>query len=161
MIVALLVVIILILLLGAGVVKGWIANGIGFGCGGLVILAALLWLGSYFGENGFKYIVWAILGVFGVLLLIGLAVGPDKPSTQANANLPPRQPPSPPAVPAPKSHPAPREPSPRDRVWAWFERDITLRFSPEARVRARQLYDANSVIGLERFCREETERLNK
>jgi hypothetical protein len=80
-VVALLVLIVLILLFGAGVVKGWIANVVGYGCGGLAILAALLWVGSFFGEHGFMYVVYGILGLLLVLGLLGKALEdwPSKP----------------------------------------------------------------------------------
>jgi hypothetical protein len=146
MTVALLLLIVLILLFGAGVVKGWLANLAGVGCAAIVILAALLWLGSFFGENGPAYILYGILAAFSVLLLIGLAVrngedGPQTPSIVVDASTTEEQP----SVPA--------EPDPRDRVWAWFADDITLRFTPEARAKATELYDSNDVIGLDRFCR--------
>lgn len=77
MIVALLVVIVLILLFGAGVVKGWLANGIGMGCGFLALVAAVLWLGSFFGENGVEYVFWGFLG-FLLLLAIWGAIEQQK-----------------------------------------------------------------------------------
>ena len=70
MIIALLVVIVLVLLFGAGVVKGWLANGIGMGCGFIAIVAAVLWLGSFFGENGPEYVIY---GFCGLILLLALA----------------------------------------------------------------------------------------
>ena len=67
MIVALLVLIALILLFGAGVVKGWLSNAIGLVLGGGAIVLTLVWLGSYLGENG---PFWLFIGI-GVLLFIG------------------------------------------------------------------------------------------
>lgn len=166
MIVALLLVIILILLFGAGVVKGWIANIVGLGCGGLAILVALLWLGSFFGENGFASIMWTIFGILMVLALIGLAVDPNKQVPPVAQSAPPPPPPS------PREHqaPVPKPPSPpqqkarersREKVWGWYAADIALRFSPEARAQAHELYEKDDVLGLDRLCREEVARLTR
>jgi len=57
MIVALLVLVVLILLFGAGVVKGWIANAAGLGCGFIILIAMILWIGSFFGEDGPVYVI--------------------------------------------------------------------------------------------------------
>lgn len=157
MIVALLILIVLILLFGAGVVKGWLANALGVGCGGLAILVALIWLGSFFGENGFQYILWTIVGVMLLLVAIGLAFDPNKPSRQVRVR--PR-PSSPAAIPIPAQAPPPRrEPLGRERVWEWYSDDIVHRFSPEAKAKARELYGRNDVLGLDRLCREEMARL--
>lgn len=144
---ALLVVIILILLFGAGVVKGWLANLVGFGCGGILILAALLWLGSFFGENGFTYIVYGIMALIGILALIGIAIRAEPTSSTRNQSLPVTK------SATEEQVVAPTEPEQHDRVWAWFADDIALRFTPEARAKATELYDANDVVGLDRFCR--------
>jgi hypothetical protein len=153
MIVALLIVIILILLFGAGVVKGWLANVVGFGCGGLLVLAALLWLGSFFGENGFAYVMGGIGGSMLLLALVGLAIDPNKKTA------PPAHRASPQA--RKRATPKPVQPSPREKIWGWHAHDISLRFSPEAREKARALYDANDVLALDRFLREESARLRK
>lgn len=54
MVIALLVLIVLILLFGAGVVKGWVANLVTLGCGGLAIIAALLWVGHFSAKTAFN-----------------------------------------------------------------------------------------------------------
>jgi hypothetical protein len=56
MIVALLILIVLILLFGAGVVNGWTANVATAGCGFIAICLPLAWLGSFFGKDGFMYV---------------------------------------------------------------------------------------------------------
>lgn len=162
MIVALLVLIVLILLFGAGVVKGWIANAVTLGCGGLAIVAALLWLGSFFGENGVQYVLWTVIGIMLLLALVGMALDPNKAT-------PPKSPPrrvKPPKFEAPVPKPASpkqqnaREKS-RDKVWGWYADDIVHRFSPEAQAKARELYGKSDALGLDRFCREESTRLGK
>jgi len=156
MIVALLVVIILILLFSASVVKGWIANVAGFGCGTLAILVALLWLGSFFGESGFTYIVWGFMGILGLLAIAAVVVRADQPTQSSETSSPLLRS----AIPSPLPTP-PRELEQRDRVWGWFAEDIAIRFSHDARTRATEFYDANDVLGLENFCREESKRLRK
>lgn len=156
MIVALLVLIVLILLFGAGVVKGWIANAVTMGCGFIALCLALIWLGSFFGENGFLYVLLAIGGI--MLLLAALAaIFNDQVPTQ-----PPIVPRSPVSFDRPRPAPKPvarAEPPAVERVWGWFAQDIALRFSPEARAKARELYDAGNAHGLDRFCRDEIQRL--
>jgi hypothetical protein len=63
MIVALLVLIVLILLCGAGAVKGWITNAFVTIVGFLAICLAFIWVGSFFGENG-PMIVFMVVGGF-------------------------------------------------------------------------------------------------
>lgn len=155
MIVALLVLIVLILLFGAGVVKGWIANVATMGCGFIAICLALVWLGSFFGENGFMYVMFAIGGIALVLGIIGKIMDASAPAPPVR---PPASDPSPrpqlPAKPTP-----PKEPSAIERVWGWHAGDIALRFSADARAKAYQLYDAGNAHHLDRFCREEIRRL--
>lgn len=163
MIVALLVLIVLILLFGAGVVKGWIANAVTLGCGGLAIMAALLWLGSFFGENGVQYVLWTVIGIMLLLALVGMALDPNKPA--ATHSRPAR------VKPAPNYEaPVPKPPSPqqqsardksRDKVWSWYAADIVHRFNPEAQAKARELYGKSDALGLDRLCREELARLGK
>ncbi|HEY0113058.1 MAG TPA: hypothetical protein VGB59_07870 [Allosphingosinicella sp.] len=163
MIVALLVVIVLILLFGAAAVKGWIANVVGFACGGVAILIALLWLGSFFGQDGVRYVLWTTMGLMLLLALLGMAFAPKKP------DLPPST--------RPRARPlrkhaalAPRAPSPQqqkarekalDKVWSRYADDILLRFSSEARAEAHELYRKNDVLRLGRLCRQEVIRLKK
>ena len=71
MIAALLVLIVLVLLFGAGVVKGWLANAVGYSLGGLVLLVAAGWLISFLGDDGF---IWMLVGI-GVAAVLLLIVG--------------------------------------------------------------------------------------
>lgn len=156
MIVALLVLIILILLFGAGVVKGWIANVATMGCGFIAICLALIWLGSFFGENGFLYVVFAIGGMALVLGIIGKIMEASPPAQPISGGAPAS---SPKPRPSPKPSAPPEAPA-VDKVWGWYAHDISLRFSHEARERARKLYDAGDAHNLDRFCREEVRRLS-
>jgi hypothetical protein len=142
MIVALLVLIVLILLFGAGVVRGWIANTITMGCGFIAICLALIWVGSFFGENGFLYAVMTIAGVALMLAVVG-AVFNEAGKARSKVTKPAR----------------PSELKSVDQVWGSFAHDIALRFSPEAQETARGLYDAGNVRELEQFCRRESRRL--
>lgn len=155
MIVALLVLIILILLFGAGVVKGWIANVATMGCGFLAICLALIWFGSFFGEHGFMYVVFAIGGIALVLGIIGKIMEASPPAPRIHRHAPAS---SPRPRPNPKPSPPP-EPPAVEKVWGWYAHDISLRFSAEARDKARKLYDAGDAHNLDRFCREERARL--
>jgi len=156
MIVALLVLIILILLFGAGVVKGWIANVATMGCGFIAICLALIWLGSFFGEHGFMYVVFAIGGIALVLGIVGKIM-------EASPPAPPIRRPAPTSSPRPRPSPKPSpppEPPAVEKIWGWYAHDISLRFSAEARDKARKLYDAGDAHNLDRFCREEVRRLS-
>lgn len=156
MVVALLVLIVLILLFGAGVVKGWIANAATMGCGFVAICLALIWLGSFFGENGFLYV---LLAIGGILLLLGVLAAIFEHSTTQSPPAARRFPvPSVRPQPAPKPVP-PAEPPAVDRVWGWYARDIALRFGATARAKAHALYDAGDAHALDLFCREEIARL--
>jgi len=77
MIVALLVLIVLILLFGAAAVKGWIKSTLVAVAGFAVICTAIIWLGSFFGEDGFLYVVLSIGGLALVLGVIGQFIDPD------------------------------------------------------------------------------------
>lgn len=158
MIVALLVLIVLILLFGAGIVKGWIANAVTMGCGFITICLALIWLGSFFGENGFLYVLLAIGGIMLLLAAFAVIFNDHAPPEPSKISRPPISADRPRQAPKPKP---PTEQPPVDRVWGWFAQDIALRFSPESRGQARQLYDAGDVLALERFLRAESERLNQ
>lgn len=156
MIVALLVLIILILLFGAGVVKGWIANVFTMGCGFIAICLALIWLGSVFGENGFMYVVFAIGGIALALGIIGKIMEASPPAPPSNRRaVASSHRPRPVAKPSP-----PPDPPAVEKVWGWHAHDISLRFSHEAREKARKLYDAGDAHNLDRFCREEVRRLS-
>lgn len=160
MIIALLVLIVLILLFGAAAVKGWIANAAVAGCGFIAICLALVWVGSFFGKNGFAYLLLAIAGLMLVLAAIAQFVdtgsAPLPKARKPGASTHPLQADRPRPSPKPGRPP---EPKAVDRVWGWFSRDIALRFSPEARATAHELYDAGNAHGLDRFCREEIARL--
>jgi hypothetical protein len=151
MIVALLVLIVLILLFGAGVVKGWIANVATMGCGFIAICPALIWLGSFFGENGFMYVLFTIGGIALVLGIIGKTMEASPPAPPIHHQAPASSP-----RPRPSPKPSrPREPPAVEKVWGWYAQDISLRFSAKAREEARKLYDAGDAHNLDRFCREE------
>ena len=154
MIVALLVLIVLILLFGAGVVKGWIANLATMGCGFIAICLALAWLGSFFGENGFMYVLFALGGIMLLLAVVAHILNSETPAAPT-----PRAPAPAHQSSATASAAPPAGPSAVDRVWGWYAHDITLRFSAEARGKAWQLYDAGDAHGLDRLCREEMSRL--
>lgn len=151
MIVALLVFIVLILLFGAGVVRGWLANVVGLGCGGLVILMALLWLGSFFGENGVTYIMYAIGAVLLALAVAKVVIGSESATVSRTFEQ---------ASPTPRQTPLLSTES-RDKVWQRWAADIALNFDAKARAHAQQLYDQNDDAGLDRFCREKMKRLRK
>ena len=59
-----------------------------------------------------------------------------------------------------QSEPPPPEQPAVEKVWGWYAKDISLRFSHEAREKARELYDAGNANNLDRFCREEIRRLS-
>lgn len=69
MIIFLLILIVLILLFGAGVVKGWIKGLLTFVLGGVLAVALLVWLANILGEDG----AMIALGI-GALALAGLSV---------------------------------------------------------------------------------------
>lgn len=66
LVIALLVLIVLILLFGAGVVKGWLSNALTLGCSLIAIVVALAWVSTLLGVN-MVYLFSAIGG----LLLVG------------------------------------------------------------------------------------------
>jgi len=149
MIVALLLVIVLILLFGAGVVKGWLANVIGLGCGGLAILMALLWLGSFLGENGVTYLLYAIGVILMALVVAKVFIGSDgAPASSTRSKQ---------TFSSPKRNQL-LSTDLRDQIWQRWSADIASNFSAEARAHAQQRYDENDAAGLDRFCREEMKR---
>ena len=64
MIVGLLIFIVLILLFGAGVVKGWLANIFGAFLGLGLLIAAAIWVNIQFGEYGLIGVCFALLVLF-------------------------------------------------------------------------------------------------
>ena len=66
MIVALLILIILVLLFGAGAVKGWIRGVLFWMIGAVLAAAIIVWIISNFGEDAF---LWLVFGVGGILLV--------------------------------------------------------------------------------------------
>ena len=70
MIVALLILIVFILLFGAGVVKGWLANTAALVFGGGIALMLALWLGSYLGEYGLIWVILIVAALFGAGVLV-------------------------------------------------------------------------------------------
>jgi hypothetical protein len=86
MIVGLLILIVLILLFGAGVIKGWLLNVTGVVCGGVLLIAILAWIMSSF-EMSIE-LVGGILGV--ILLLPALAIHILAPPAPARKSPPPK-----------------------------------------------------------------------
>lgn len=70
MIIALLILIVAILLFGAGVVKGFLANTIALAVGGVIVLTLALWLGSYLGEYGLIWVIVIVASLFGLAVLV-------------------------------------------------------------------------------------------
>jgi predicted permease len=143
MIVALLIVIILILLFGAAAVKGWIKSAIAGIAGFAVICTAIIWLGSFFGEDGPAYV---LLGIAGVMIALGALGFILTEIEKAKANRRGRR------------DEIRRKPK-IERLWHHFAKDIE-RFDPDAKDMARRYYDAKNVQGLREFCRAEIARLN-
>lgn len=83
MILATLLLILAVLLFGAGVVKGFLANAAALGCGGIVIIGLAIWVGSFLGQNGLLYIFFG-----GAALLIAFAIF-DRVHTAALNYTPP------------------------------------------------------------------------
>lgn len=159
MIVALLVLIVLILLFGAGIVKGWLKSAITLGCGGLIIVGVLVWLGSFFGENGLMYVVCGILGLLFLLYLVGAALEGNAKSVETSNVI------SKPArrrtEPIPSEQATPLPPSPAKQVWTKFAHDIQHRFDLSAQLRAHALYQAGKAEELEQFCAETLASINQ
>jgi len=80
MILALLILIVLILLFGAGVVKGWLKNALGAMLGIGLIVALMLTVTSLFGENAFW---WMVYGSGALLLAIVILAHSDIPAAIA------------------------------------------------------------------------------
>ncbi|WP_157137075.1 hypothetical protein [Sphingomonas sp. PAMC 26617] len=70
MITALLIFIIFVILFGASVIKGWIANIFGYGICGIVSLVLAVNLGSYIGEYGLFWVV----GIVAIVVFCGLGI---------------------------------------------------------------------------------------
>lgn len=98
MIVALLVLIVAILLFGAGVVKGFLANAISLGCGGMLILLIALWLGSFLGEYGLLWVIGIVVALFGLAVLVEEHVRKRELDKLLGRNRPGRRPPPKPDV---------------------------------------------------------------
>ncbi len=64
MIVSLLILIVLILLFGAAAVKGWLANIAGAALGLALLIAAGIWVNTYFGEYGIIAVCVGLLIAF-------------------------------------------------------------------------------------------------
>ncbi|MDV3455873.1 hypothetical protein RZN05_02670 [Sphingomonas sp. HF-S4] len=84
MIIALLILIIAIMLFGAGFVKGWLKNVIGM-IGGFVVMAGLaIWVGSFFGEDG---PIWVIMIGMGLLFVLAIWVRSTEPGPPSRPPL--------------------------------------------------------------------------
>lgn len=142
MVAGLLFLIVLILLFGAGVVKGWLLNVAGAVLGFVIVIGTILWICSEFslGDDGFMAI-WigflmslAGLGAWGRSYLARAAT---KAATPKSAN-------------------------PLSRtlyVWRIYEPDINRRFSPEAKAAAFAALNRSDEHGLNSLCMEELARL--
>lgn len=79
MVLAILALIAFILLFGAGVVKGFLANAAALIGGFVVFVGLVLWIGSFFGENGPEYVIWAMLALLLALALWAAMTATPKP----------------------------------------------------------------------------------
>lgn len=69
LIIALLVLIVFILLFGAGAVKGWLADAAALTIGFVILVGLVIWVGSFFVEHGPTYVIF---GGIGLLLLLAV-----------------------------------------------------------------------------------------
>ncbi len=82
MVVALRILIVLILLFGAAAVKGWIKSAAVGILGFVAICAVLIWLGSFFGENGVMYVLFGLSGGMVLLGIIAAFIGNETPEEE-------------------------------------------------------------------------------
>lgn len=137
MTVGLLILIVLILLFGAGVVTGWLANIIGAVIGSVLLVALSVTIISLFGEDVF----WLLLGGVAVLFL-ALHIYVD-----ATKYTPP------PRVALKVLNPAPVLPDPAvKKVWRKYADDIEHRFDVTSQARAHEIYKSRDPEALEAFC---------
>ena len=148
MIVILLLIIIAIMLFGSSAVTGAFGAILGF----LAAVIALVLLA----------IIWSSLGLIVQVLVVGiplaLVVAALWASEQKEASSADKLPARPQTQPQPTK---PVEQRPIDKVWAWYSHEIKGRFEPDSQATARALYKDGNVLGLERFCRAEVEKLSQ
>lgn len=140
----LLFLIVLILLFGAGVVKGWLLNAIGAILGLCLVIGIILWICSIFslGDGGFM----VIFMVGGLLLALGAAWARGDLRRLQNSLS---------ATDAGAANPMSRT----LYVWRIYERQINGRFSPEAKAAAYAAMNRGDEHGLNSLCMEELARL--
>ena len=148
MIVLLLILIVLILLFGAAVVRGALANILGAVIGSILLCAVVLWVGSFFGEDGPRYVIYALCAV-GLVLAGAAAIYQANEKAEAQAA----------AAPPPAWTPSSSVKAEGIAVWRRWETEIDGKFSSQARARAQVFYDAGDPAGLDKFCREGSRRL--
>jgi len=139
-IIALLVLIVLILLFGAGVVKGWLANLLGAVLGFAVLAALIVTIESQLGEEAFLYVLWAIGGFFMALWFASKVI------EARSARLPPQA-----AVQTPSTTQDPSR-EPVKAVWRTYADDIQYRFDLSSQIRAHDIYKTGDAAELEKFC---------
>jgi len=148
MIIALLILISLILLFGAAAVKGWIQNAVVVIIGFAAICTALIWLGSFFGEDGLTYVMLAITAtMFGLVLLALILSQLEREKTEAKARDENRK----------AERKAIKQKPKIERLWHYFAPEIE-RFDSDARAKAQSFYDTNNVEALRQFCQKQIEK---
>lgn len=151
-IVALLVLIVLILLFGAGAVKSAIKRIAVFAAIIAMSSAAVIGFRSSFGEDGLLYLSLAILVGVAMLVVAGLVTaewGQRRTLAKISAEH---------FEAARKSERRALRRIPKiERLWFHFAEDIA-RFDPAAQDIARRYYDASNIEGLREFCRGEIAR---
>lgn len=143
MVFALLMLIVMILLFGAGVVRGWLTNLFGLVLGFILLAALIVFAVKIFGADDFH---WLLLGGGGLLLALTILAksASSSPFERSGVN-------------SSKGKSAVEQSTDqtaaRDLVWSWYTEDLNGSFDSEAREEAERLYEANDVQGLDRFCR--------
>jgi len=145
MVIWLLILIVLILLLGAGVVKGWLVNIVGAALGFILLAALTTAITSAFDEDGFLY-------VLGGLLVLSAAAKLYVEATEYRSD-PPRS--------APTRAPEPPSPDqPVKKVWLEYANDIQHHFDITSQVKAHDIYKTGDAEALESFCADTILRIS-
>lgn len=141
---ALLILIVLILVFGAGVVRGWLANLLGLAIGCLLLGGLIIFLVEIFGRDGFQAL---LLGGGSILLVASIwARASTAKAAQGGTQFSPADNITEGASPSDGL-------DARDRVWGWYEKEIEGHFDESTKAKALELYLANEVQALDRFCR--------